>query len=68
MATHSSILCLENSMDSGDWWATVHEVTKSQTWLSKLSLSLGFMYITIIRISTNEFIQRVGEKETFRPQ
>ena len=55
-------------MDSGDWWATVHEVTKSQTWLSKLSLSLRFMYITIIRISTNEFIQRVGEKETFRPQ
>ena len=20
--------CLENSMDRGDWWATVHEVTK----------------------------------------
>ena len=25
--------CLENSMDRGAWWATVHEVTKSQTWL-----------------------------------
>ena len=23
--------CLENSMDRGAWWATVHEVTKSQT-------------------------------------
>ena len=23
--------CLENSMDRGDWWATVHGVTKSQT-------------------------------------
>ena len=22
---------LENSMDRGAWWATVHEVTKSQT-------------------------------------
>ena len=22
---------LENSMDRGDWWATVHEVTKSRT-------------------------------------
>ena len=22
--------CLENSMDRGAWWATVHEVTKSQ--------------------------------------
>ena len=26
--------CLENSMDRGTWWATVHEVTKSQTRLS----------------------------------
>ena len=26
--------CLENSMDRGAWWATVHGVTKSQTWLS----------------------------------
>jgi len=23
--------CLENPMDSGAWWATVHRVTKSQT-------------------------------------
>ena len=23
--------CLENSMNRGAWWATVHEVTKSQT-------------------------------------
>ena len=23
--------CLENSMDSGAWWGTVHGVTKSQT-------------------------------------
>ena len=26
--------CLENSMDRGDWWATVHGVTKSWTQLS----------------------------------
>ena len=26
--------CLENSMDRGVWWATVHRVAKSQTWLS----------------------------------
>ena len=26
--------CLENSMDRGAWWATVHGVTKSQTGLS----------------------------------
>ena len=23
--------CLENSMDRGTWWATVHEVTKHST-------------------------------------
>ena len=23
--------CLENPMDGGDWWATVHGVTKSRT-------------------------------------
>ena len=26
--------CLENSMDGEAWWATVHGVAKSQTWLS----------------------------------
>ena len=26
--------CLENPMDRGAWWATVHGVTKSQTPLS----------------------------------
>ena len=26
--------CLENSMDGGVWWATVHGVAKSQTRLS----------------------------------
>ena len=23
--------CLENAMDSGAWWATIHRVTNSQT-------------------------------------
>ena len=26
--------CLENSMDRGAWWATVHGVTQRRTWLS----------------------------------
>ena len=34
MTTHSSLLCLENPMDRGAWWTTVHRVTKSQTGLS----------------------------------
>ena len=29
MATHSSILGLENLMDRGAWWAVVHGVAKS---------------------------------------
>ena len=34
MATHSSILAMENSMDKGAWRATVHGITKSRTRLS----------------------------------
>ena len=30
--------CLENSMDRGDWWATVHGATKSWTRLNAHSL------------------------------
>ena len=26
--------CLENPMDGGAWWAAVHGIAKSQTWLS----------------------------------
>ena len=34
---HGNLLqpsCLENPMDTGAWWATIHGVTKSQTQLS----------------------------------
>ena len=31
METHSSILAWRIPTDRGAWWATVHEVTKSQT-------------------------------------
>ena len=30
--------CLENSMDRGAWWATIHRVAKSQTLLKQLSM------------------------------
>ena len=29
--------CLENPMDRGAWWATVHGISKGQTWLSDLA-------------------------------
>ena len=31
MANPLQYSCVENSMDGGVWWATVHGVTKSQT-------------------------------------
>ena len=30
--------CLENPMDKGGWWATVHRVAKSQTVLKRLRM------------------------------
>ena len=33
MATHSSVLAWRIPMNRGAWWATVHEVAKSQTQL-----------------------------------
>ena len=45
--------CLENSIDSGAWWATVHGVAKSQTRLSIHTHS----FIHFIRI----FLSKVNQ-------
>ena len=34
--------CLENPMDGGAWWATVHGVAKSQTQLSDFTFPFHF--------------------------
>ena len=34
--------CLENPMDGGAWWATVHGVAKSWTWLSDFTFTFYF--------------------------
>ena len=39
--------CLENPMDEGAWWATVHGVRKSRTRLSDLTHSLIYVYICV---------------------
>ena len=44
MASHSSIF-LENPMDRGTWWATVHGDAKSQTGLKQLSTQYTCTYI-----------------------
>ena len=34
--------CLENSMDGGAWWAAVHGVARSRTWLSYFTFTFHF--------------------------
>ena len=34
--------CLENPMDRGAWWAAVHGVSKSWTWLSDFTFTFHF--------------------------
>ena len=34
--------CLENHMDGGAWWATVHEVSKSRTQMSDFTFTFHF--------------------------
>ena len=34
--------CLENPMDGGAWWAAVHGVLKSRTWLSDFTFTSHF--------------------------
>ena len=40
--------CLENPMDRGAWWATVHRVAKSQTRLKRLSTHM-FCFVQPMR-------------------
>ena len=35
--------CLENPMDRGAWWATVHRVAKSQTQLNDFTFTFTFL-------------------------
>ena len=42
MATHSSVLCLENPRDGGASWPAVSGVAQSQAWLKQLSSSSSF--------------------------
>ena len=41
--------CLENSMDGGAWWATVHGVTKSRTRLSDFAFT-GFSWENLLNM------------------
>ena len=41
-ATPLQYSCLENPMNAGAWWAAVHRVAKSRTWLSDFTFTLPF--------------------------
>ena len=45
--------CLENPMDRGAWWATVHGVTKSQTQLKQLSMQTC---VSLVNLPNNPMI------------
>ena len=49
--------CLENPRDRGAWWAAVHRVTKSRTWLKQIS---RHAHISFIKIQTFRSIYLVG--------
>ena len=39
MATHSSTLAWKNPMNRGAWWAAVHGIATSRTWLSNFTFT-----------------------------
>ena len=43
--------CLENPMDRGAWWATVHGVAKSRTRLSDFSLLYNWKFVPLNHLS-----------------
>ena len=54
MATHSSILVWKIPMDRGAWRDTVHEVTKSHTWLTKHNHVLDYDGTFMEHLADNE--------------
>ena len=55
--------CLEDSMDRGAWWATVHGVVKSRTRLSDLTT----FYFPLLRDQLSSGIKVLGGEECSRP-
>ena len=45
MATHSSVLCLENPRDREAWWAALYGVAQNWTGLKRLSSSINVIHV-----------------------
>ena len=60
--------CLENPMDRGAWWATVHGVAKSQTWLKRLNTHIHVKFIGKIKYTRNspgKFLEKIKWERTY---
>ena len=42
--------CLENPMDRGAWWATVHGVAKSRTQLSDFTFIIAYNVVLVTAV------------------
>ena len=60
--------CLENPMDRGDWWATVHWVAKNQTWLKRLSTHTWVIECHSLVLRKILWYDFVREPSRFRPR
>ena len=56
--------CLENPMDGGAWWATVHGVTKSRTQLSNFTSLQDVQEIKVINPKGNQLCIFIGRTDT----
>ena len=66
MATHSSVLGLENPRDGGAWWAAVYGVAQSRTRLKRLSSnsSLNIIHATVYKLLVSKWeLMLSGEYE-----
>ena len=56
----------DNSMEKGPWWATVHGVTKSQTWLKQLNMhTCNQVIVPSIWTSPNAVVQSLSHVTLF---
>ena len=53
--------CLENPMDIEAWWATVHGVAKSWTWLSDFTFTFNLFWATSAEIKKHK-VNRIWSK------
>ena len=54
--------CLENPMDGGAWWAAVHGVAKSPTWLKWLSSSILYLIKVLVFFFLNWSVDLLGDR------